>query len=170
MDAFMGTFEGVRQELDSAGTRRGPFYHWHVVQTVSGPQLRENYRFDGVSCHPLTFTEGTRYLIAIRANPQNIDAFSTVAWRLVGGGEARLVGFEVDPSVYPDVFQVTTLAEALALFEPGLPPTDSVATIRDDRAGFFLPLVLVGALAVGAWLTLRLRSRWFALGSPNSEG
>jgi hypothetical protein len=160
LTAFAGTFEGVRRETDATGTRMDPFYHWRVDRTWAGPELTREYRFDGGSCHPLKFSEGARYLIAFPAHPQNIDAFSTVAWLLPGNGEARLVGFEVPALEYPTRFQVSSVAEAIALIsDRALPPTDSKALVETASVPTAMWSLAMGVLPVGVWLSLRLRSR-----------
>jgi hypothetical protein len=159
LTAFIGTFEGVRRE-DATETRKDPFYHWRVERTWAGPELKREYRFDGGSCHPLTFSEGSRYLVAFPAHPQNIDAFSTLAWLLPGSGEARLVGFEVPASEYPARFQVSTVAEAIAVVsDRGLPPTDGNGRAEVESTAAFIWPWMLGSAPLGVWLTLRVRSR-----------
>ncbi len=119
-ETFVGVF--LRSTSDARGDET---FHWEVEQVYAG-DMRPGPQTWGEgrpSCHPTNYTQGVRYLVS--GSPENRDAFSVVAYRLLDDDRLQMHPFEGEVADYPAGLQVDTLSEALAVLVPGaLPPTD----------------------------------------------
>ncbi len=119
-ETFVGVF--LRSTSDASGDET---FHWEVEQVYAGG-IRPGPQTWGTgrpSCHPTHYSEGVRYLVS--GSPENQDAFSVVAYRLMDRDRLQMHPFEGEVTDYPAELQVDTLAGALAvLVSDALPPTD----------------------------------------------
>ncbi|CAN5768282.1 hypothetical protein BH24CHL8_BH24CHL8_03450 [soil metagenome] len=139
-ETFLGTF--LRATSDPGGNET---FYWDVERVYAGDLSTglQTWGEGRPSCHPTYYTAGVRYLVS--SEPQNRDAFSVAAYRLLDGERVELHPFEGSAAAYPRELQVDTLAEALAVLVPGaLPPTDTGPPMQAALAATLL--VMVGAL------------------------
>jgi hypothetical protein len=113
------------------------------------------------------FEAGGRYLVStyrlVASGPDSSygpTSETTVAWE-IGVGPMSLVDmYENVHQLAPQLRQATTIADVLELVAPNAPPpTDTPIAEPAPPGDLVPPLVLGSGLAVGGWLTRRLRSR-----------
>jgi hypothetical protein len=130
---FDGVFDGV------TGDFFNPVQHWTVEHAYAGDVTLGKYSYPAYSCHEIHFTTGRRYLVSTA----RFDAWTTAAYRMLGGGKIQLIGFEgVSPSQYPKGLQVNELADALAVLV--LPSSDATAADADPAPTAWLTLSVLG--------------------------
>jgi len=176
---FIGTV--IESDHPRADPEAGPTTYTFNVEDVfafkSDPATNPNgltlgegghVRLYGESCDGIRHLEvGARYLFSTSylSSPTGPES---AAWQLVGD-KAKLV--RMFPRLGADeLAAANALQEALGLAAPDAapPPTDSVRPDLID--GSVTPFVVYGfALAIGAWLTLRLRSRRVARSAEAGE-
>ncbi len=153
-DAFIGTFQGD----DSGAFPRQ--HRWSVERVVRGSVAHDPVTYEVIACHGLNaFVEGRTYLVS-SADLAAPDAGNTVAWELDGDG-VELVAFELPRRLYPDVWDVHDLQDALSLVGAGQLPPTAMATVRGRETSrpdtlWRLSAVFVASFAL-AWLTVSRR-------------
>lgn len=140
---FVGVFDGV------TGDFFNPVQHWTVEHMYAGDVTLGKYSYPAYSCHEIHFRPGRRYLVSTA----RFDAWTTAAYRMLGGGRIQLVGFEgASPSQFPEALQVDELADALAILV--LPYSDASTGRARSVPTAWLPL---GVIGLGTLLVFGLR-------------